>query len=1443
MDHINTLVNDGSGYTINAYTNGTTNTVVTASGTVISFGSTATTITDPNGNVISESTGSPPYVVTDTLGVQELSISSATMCSSTGVGATFTYPTSTGHAVVTVNCTQYSVQTDFGVTGVNEYGPANNYFPSSIDLPDGSSYTFTYESQVAGTVTGRIASVTYPSGEVVSYVYTGAGPGILTRTAANDAVYTYTVSYSGFLTLDTVVSDYSTSSGHANNSSVYSFLPSTNGALHPIQTQEYQGAATGTPLRTTLYCYNNNLTNCTTTGILMPVTQVDKYTTLAGMSTSSRSSTTFDGYGNATMIAVYDYGASTPTRKTVLGPYGYTWNGSTTSPTCTTAIGSSVNNKPCQVQLENGSGGQIRNTYLQYGTTANPGSLLSKAVLTGSSNYLITSATYNGDGTVATSTDTNSHVTTNTYETCNSVSNALLTKVVPPISTLDTQYTWDSGCNGAKMMSATDPNNFSVSATYNDPFWRSTSSTDQLNNTVTLSYYPTVPLNTNEAQMTYGSSDFDVFNTADPLGRPLYAQQIETSGGSWDTTQMGYSWNSTGRVTATTMPCAATKGSGCPNGIGITTVTHDAIGRSLVTMDGGNGTVTNTYTGSSSGCGSSLLGCVDILTVVGPAPAGEVVKRVQKEYNGLGQLMSACQLSSATGTTSCGQANGGTGYLTTYSYNADGTLSSVVRGSQTHSFTYDALGRTLTAAYPESGTKYFYYDSAPSTPGVACSATALPTATGLNVSPLGNLVKTYDANGTTTCFSYDKMNRNTGIAYAGSNWDGENKYFTYDSATVNSVVMTNTLGRVAEAYTAPTAAGTKTTDEGFSYTARGEVSDVYESTPNSNGYYHTTATYFANHALNTLSGVPGASGSPWTYSLDGKGRPYSAIQGASTNMVSSTTYNAADEPCIVTLGLGDTDSYLYDNNTTCSGTLTTGRMSSYTFSIGSTPTTFAGSLTWNANGTLRGLATVDGINSGSETETCAYGTSSSPGYDEFGRLLQVNCVNGSTNVWNQTFAYDIYNNVTKSVPTGGTGITWAPGYNATNNQYTLSGTTYDSNGNLLTDTFHTYTWNQDNHPKAMTDVGITMVYDAFGRMVEKATGSTYQQTLISPVGPVALMSKQNLTQFRMPLPGGDIAVTGVSFYHRDYLGSVPLVSSKGMRTSVAGRLFAPYGESYNNAGIAGDLNFTGDYQDLVAGTFDTPNRELNPTQGRWISPDPSHSGWNAYSYTTNPLGETDPSGLCDVSVCGVGDGYGEGAASRGAEELDGFSTDYVAIFDSINTTSFNGQQPTVSYWVPTTSTLSQNFDSQGNPVLDADGSPTFTIKDTPGHWQPVDSGGSIVAANNSAVSVGYTANVIVPVFWGLGPAVTYTKIPSLNLTCVGGGVGASAGHNFSFGPTVVSTQNAKSILSSFSFSAGYNFTPWWGAGGSANSSGAASGNTFGVPGAGAAVTWSKCWGG
>jgi hypothetical protein len=64
--------------------------------------------------------------------------------------------------------------------------------------------------------------------------------------------------------------------------------------------------------------------------------------------------------------------------------------------------------------------------------------------------------------------------------------------------------------------------------------------------------------------------------------------------------------------------------------------------------------------------------------------------------------------------------------------------------------------------------------------------------------------------------------------------------------------MQNAGGLLAETYSG----SSKTTDLGFSYSPRGEVADVYESTPHSTGYYHGTASYWANSLVEPLRGYP-----------------------------------------------------------------------------------------------------------------------------------------------------------------------------------------------------------------------------------------------------------------------------------------------------------------------------------------------------------------------------------------------------------------------------------------------------------------------------------------------------------------------------------------------------------------------------------------------------------
>jgi RHS repeat-associated protein len=82
--------------------------------------------------------------------------------------------------------------------------------------------------------------------------------------------------------------------------------------------------------------------------------------------------------------------------------------------------------------------------------------------------------------------------------------------------------------------------------------------------------------------------------------------------------------------------------------------------------------------------------------------------------------------------------------------------------------------------------------------------------------------------------------------------------------------------------------------------------------------------------------------------------------------------------------------------------------------------------------------------------------------------------------------------------------------------------------------------------------------------------------------------------------------------------------------------FAPFGDVYNETGSA-ERSFTGQANNLTTGLFDFLFREYDPTQGRWLQPDPAGLGavdptnpqsWNRYGYVGgNPLALVDPLGL------------------------------------------------------------------------------------------------------------------------------------------------------------------------------------------------------------------------
>lgn len=1241
---------DGSGYTISVGGSPFVSQVTAPDGTVYNLVTSVNSRTDPNGNQITESTSG---TITDTLGQTVLTISG-----SNPLKLTYTAP-SGALASYVVNYTSYNVKTNFGCSGVTEYSANSVALVSSIDLPDGTSYTFAYEATPgnSGYTTARLAEVTLPTGGSINYGYTGANDGVnctdgstlgLTRTLSTPGGewgYARTqVSGAHWQTTVTSPPD-PVNTGNASDVTVIDFQQdgsTSNPTYNFYETQRkvYQGAATGTPLETLMTCYNANFANCTTTGVSSPITQTDQYSQLQS-SGYRLSQVTYNSYGLTTDDKEYTYGVATGG----LPAASYLIHGTATT---YASLGNNIYSKPASVIVYTlNLGTQVTQSSSTYsydqtavtatsGTpqhvsvTGSRGNLTTIATQSNASTTLYQTFTYFDTGNLKTvsqqGTTSTGLAVMNTYNYRNATStcgNAFPTSVTEPLS-LSRSMTWN--CVGGVMLTSTDENGKTATADYTtDPsFWRPDYVLDQLANKTTVSYYTQPSATESTLSFNGASSVSDLRTTLDGFGRSILSQRAQTpSLAEYDSAETDY--NVMGQASRSTLLFQATAGTTNATTPGVTT-TYDALGRPLTITDSGGGTVTYQYINN------------DVLQTLGPSPTKENTKVKQFEYDGLERLTSVCEVTAGTSPWlggNCAQSNAKTGYLTTYTYDPLGDLLSVKQNAQASSntqsrtYTYDMLSRLTSEVNPETGTVQYTYDA-------ACST--------YPASP-GNMTKRLDNAGNTTCYGYDALQRATDAGNTGPTC----RHFRYDSQTPPSgVTVSNTLGRVAEAYT-DNCSSTKITDEWYGYDADGHLTDVYESTPNSLGYYHAQSSYWPNGALNSLSALNASStaifppiyyGASSGAGLDGEGRTMTVNVASGTNPVTGVTYitSGTAEPIgaltNVVLGSSDSDSFTFDPNT--------GRLKTYSFSVNGVND--KGTLNWNANGTLNQLMIADNLAGTTDNQTCNYL------YDDLGRIgLEPGLTGPPTNYadncstpWGQNFTYDPFGNVTKT----GTGA-FQPNYSATTNQYTsIPGVTvsYDANGNLKTDNLNTYTWDPNwGNPASVNSTNL--IYDANGLMVEQQNGSTYTQILYGPSGKTAIMSGQSLVKAFVYLPGGGTAIYNSSggsqpayYRHADWLGSSRLTSTAA-RGAISDMAYAPFGEQYAITGTA-DPSFTGQNADTNSTLYDFPFREQSPTQGRWISPDPAGmaavdptnpQSWNRYAYVANdPLSSVDPLGLAGV---------------------------------------------------------------------------------------------------------------------------------------------------------------------------------------------------------------------
>ena len=1220
---------DGSGITITATTSSMSTNIGNArDGSQISYGKD----TDPNGNTITLVANG----FVDSMGLQVVNNNY------NFVSGPFSWTDANGGSPeVSVTTTSSTLQSYFQCTSpsVADFGPTSGVsLPTGISFPDGTSMALSYEPTPGHTAnnTGRIREITLREGGTITYTYTGGSSGVncqyqtvpvLTRTLGNGDQTKYTLTYSlisgsAYEATNTVIDP-------GGNKTVYTFtgFTSTGTAAEPTaqvltQVKRYQGSST--LLSSDVYCYNTafsscSFTNAPTATVTYPVTELVVIHKINGMSATSATDMDFDAYGNVTYSAQYDFGGSTPVTTTT-ATYGSCISSCTGSNPSFGVSGPTAGKPGWIVKTENGNTiADSRFTYDSYGH------VLTSYVWNGT-GFLSNSSVniYNSNGTPSKLYDLAGNETDYTYaagsySACGSCTEYPFPTSVKNVGTGLTTSSTYNGTGGVLLISS-DANANATTYCYTsgsgcsgggaDPYWRPLQISDPYGSTTLKSYPSGSSPDTIGSSFTFNSNNSisATTTTTDTYGRAVNTQKAQSPSGSYyDTMTTAYSWAGNYRTVQTSEPCSATLNGACTT---VHSAEYDPLGRLYQESTTSNETVTHTYFQN------------DDLAVVTPAPAGENNKQVQKQYDGLGRLTSACKISSTViGNISCGQNGNPTfnGILTTISYSsaAGSTTVSTARGAQARSQTFDAMGRIIRKVTPEGGSWTYTYDSNSSCPAAYVGA-------------MGMLVSSKDSNGNLLCYAYDSMKRVIGV-----NADGTTcRHFYYDNSSGYSgtrptgISLSNQYGRMVEAATDACASNTLITDEWFAYDKDGRVTDIWEKTPHSSQYYHSVATFFENGLVKTLQ-LASPSFYTVTYALDGEGR-WNQLTDTTTgqNIVTGATFYPAANPSAVSLTGSDGDSYTFDTNT--------GNITQFNITVGSNSE--VGSLQWNGNGTLRQLTIADGFNSGG-TQTCHFNPNdaSATGYDDVGRLVGVDCGNGQ---WGQTFSYDQYDNLTKAVISGRIGSIYNPGYSSTNNQCSIC--TFDADGDVTSDGSNTYGWNEFEKLKWTATSGTPtcgssgecITYDALGRMVENSSNGAYNQLWFTQVGTTVQMAGSTINYGYFPTPKGGTAIingnsAGYGYMHKDWLGNARIVSNILAHGVTVDQAFSPYGEIYdqfgsNNSPYDMFANLTRNFAPGIM--WDTPNRELSFV-GRWLSPDPASQGWNQYAYTTNPNSMVDPTGL------------------------------------------------------------------------------------------------------------------------------------------------------------------------------------------------------------------------
>jgi RHS repeat-associated protein len=530
---------------------------------------------------------------------------------------------------------------------------------------------------------------------------------------------------------------------------------------------------------------------------------------------------------------------------------------------------------------------------------------------------------------------------------------------------------------------------------------------------------------------------------------------------------------------------------------------------------------------------------------------------------------------------------------TRYQYDLLGRLTGLTDNAGNQwAYTYDSLGRRLTASDPDLGLApandwTYQYDDA------------------------GQLVEQTDALGQRTRLSYDNLGRVTKkeARYLHASLPTETTDYIYDQVRTS-------FFNVGHVTTAVNAAETMQYNYDEASRLRQEIHIVDGVT------YTTTTTYDAGGRVISRQYPDGDSvGSLATpFGYDGAGR-LTSIPG----ILDSVTYTARDQQAVVTRANGTTTTYGYSAQRGWLTCINTVRGSTNIQKL-----VYAR----DANGR------ISKVTSGQAGESWSYG------YDDLDRLLSA--ANGTTTPGaqpcdvgagplstSQTFTYDSVGNMlsndligqyswTYSYPTGGANVVRPHAVTAAGGQ----SYGYDANGNM-TKINGVDTYEYDGENRLVRALGVDYVYGADGNRLKKDDGGVITLYLGADV-------EKTGSQYTKYLPGDALRQDAITYWlHRDHLNSVRLLTTAGPNPSVAeSGQYRPYGERLGFAGPVGQSRgYIGERHDDETGLMYLNARYYDPILARFIQPDPSDPtklgvGINRYAYALNdPSNLMDPSGL------------------------------------------------------------------------------------------------------------------------------------------------------------------------------------------------------------------------